>query len=191
MSSYPAFHRLPLPPYTLCRRTRVYSARRSLLPQRCEVRRQQCLTHRLSSVVTLLPQSRCIAPLDGPGLASSASYDQGESRLSWLGLVIGSGEASQGYIVSGPPLVCLRYNRVTRCHPAMAFVGRLQNLDLSRSCYPSYGAPTLTPVGLSPTGRASLRWTHNGRYGARCMSYRVVVSRQARAPALFGVRFAH
>src|SRR5262252_7667846 len=43
----------------------------------------------------------------------------------------------------------------------MAFVGRLQNLDLSRSCYPSYGAPTLTPVGLSPTGRASLRWTHN------------------------------
>jgi len=46
----------------------------------------------------------------------------------------------------------------------MAFVGRLQNLDLSRSCYPSYGAPTFTPVGLSPTGRASLRWTHNDRY---------------------------
>src|SRR5207244_12832384 len=29
-----------------------------------------------------------------------------------------------------------------------------------QSCYPSYGAPTLTPVGLSPTERASLRWTH-------------------------------
>jgi len=28
-------------------------------------------------------------------------------------------------------------------------------------CYPSYGAPTLTPVGLSPTERASLRWSHN------------------------------
>ena len=36
-----------------------------------------------------------------------------------------------------------------------------------RSCYPSYGAPTLTPVGLSPTERASLRWTHVGsRAGA-------------------------
>ena len=30
-----------------------------------------------------------------------------------------------------------------------------------RSCYPSYGAPTLTPVGLSPTERASLRWSHS------------------------------
>src|SRR5215475_13252968 len=47
----------------------------------------------------------------------------------------------------------------------MAFVGRLQNHDPCRSCYPSYGAPTLTPVGLSPTGRASLRWTHNGGFG--------------------------
>jgi len=52
----------------------------------------------------------------------------------------------------------------------MALVGRLQNLDLSRSCYPSYGAPTLTPVGLSPTGRASLRWTHNDRFGVARMS---------------------
>ena len=33
-----------------------------------------------------------------------------------------------------------------------------------RSCYPSYGAPTLTPVGLSPAERASLRWTHNGGF---------------------------
>ncbi len=31
-----------------------------------------------------------------------------------------------------------------------------------QSCYPSYGAPTITPVGLTPTERASLRWTHNG-----------------------------
>src|SRR5215831_698268 len=52
----------------------------------------------------------------------------------------------------------------------MALVGRLQNLDLSRSCYPSYGAPTLTPVGLSPTGRASLRWTHSDSYRARLLS---------------------
>ena len=57
-----------------------------------------------------------------------------------------------------------------------------------RSCYPSYGAPTLTPVGLSPTERASLRWTHNGgcrasnlsrhmadmdRYGELCIEQRL------------------
>src|ERR1700730_8092353 len=28
------------------------------------------------------------------------------------------------------------------------------------SCYSSYGAWTLTPVGLAPTDHASLRWTH-------------------------------
>ena len=32
------------------------------------------------------------------------------------------------------------------------------------SCYSSYGAWTLTPVGLSPTVHASLRWTHASRY---------------------------
>src|SRR5215831_19129874 len=66
-----------------------------------------------------------------------------------------------GLKVSRPPLVRLRYGLVTRRHPSDGVVGRLQNLDLSRSCYPSYGAPTLTPVGLSPTERASLRWTHS------------------------------
>ena len=32
------------------------------------------------------------------------------------------------------------------------------------SCYSSYGAWTLTPVGLSPTVHASLRWTHTYQY---------------------------
>ena len=32
------------------------------------------------------------------------------------------------------------------------------------SCYSSYGAWTLTPVGLAPTDHASLRWTHTSRY---------------------------
>ena len=31
----------------------------------------------------------------------------------------------------------------------------------SAECNPSYGALTLTPVGLSPTGHASLCWTHS------------------------------
>src|ERR1035438_7218873 len=32
------------------------------------------------------------------------------------------------------------------------------------SCYSSYGAWTLTPVGLAPTDHASLRWTHTSHY---------------------------
>src|SRR5260370_41872868 len=51
-----------------------------------------------------------------------------------------------------------------------------------RSCYPSYGAPTLTPVGLSPTERASLRWTHNVCSGWRVQPVNAtlrVVYRQA------------
>src|ERR1035438_739405 len=32
------------------------------------------------------------------------------------------------------------------------------------SCYSSYGAWTLTPVGLAPTDHASLRWTHTSGY---------------------------
>jgi hypothetical protein len=53
-----------------------------------------------------------------------------------------------------------RYSLVTRDHPFDGLVGRLQGLGLPPPCYPSYGAPTLTPVGLSPTECASLRWTH-------------------------------
>jgi hypothetical protein len=34
----------------------------------------------------------------------------------------------------------------------------------SPPCYSSYGAWTLTPVGLAPTDHASLRWTHRFRY---------------------------
>ena len=71
----------------------------------------------------------------------------------------------------------------------MAFVGRLQNLDLSQSCYPSYGVPTLTPVGLSPTGRASLRWTHNGRFGriyTAAMTDRSWPDQRPKFPSSFG-----
>jgi hypothetical protein len=41
----------------------------------------------------------------------------------------------------------LRYSLVTRIHPSDGFVGRLQSLSFPPPCYPSYGAPTLTPVG--------------------------------------------
>ena len=37
-------------------------------------------------------------------------------------------------------------------------------LSFLPSCYSSYGAWTLTPVGLAPTDHASLRWTHTSRY---------------------------
>jgi hypothetical protein len=36
-------------------------------------------------------------------------------------------------------------------------------LSFLPSCYSSYGALTFTPVGLSPTVHASLRWTHTSR----------------------------
>ena len=54
----------------------------------------------------------------------------------------------------------LRYSLVTRNHPFDGFVGRLQSLGFPPPCYPSYGAPTFTPVGLIPTECASLCWTH-------------------------------
>ena len=44
------------------------------------------------------------------------------------------------------------------------FVNGLQELSLPPSCHSSYGAWTLTPVGLAPTDHASLRWTHTFRY---------------------------
>jgi hypothetical protein len=69
-----------------------------------------------------------------------------------------------GLKVSRPPLVRLRYGLVTRRHPYDgSSVGFRVLVSQLQPCYPSYGAPTLTPVGLSPTGRASLRWTHNDR----------------------------
>jgi len=37
---------------------------------------------------------------------------------------------------------------------------------------PSYGAPTLTPVGLTPTERASLCWTHTVCFVASEITYR-------------------
>ncbi|SPE35856.1 hypothetical protein SBBP1_90001 [Burkholderiales bacterium] len=51
-----------------------------------------------------------------------------------------------------------------------------------RSCYPSYGAPTFTPVGLSPTERASLRWTHDDRLGRNQFARSVFWSRCHAAP---------
>jgi hypothetical protein len=45
-------------------------------------------------------------------------------------------------------------------HPKDGFVGWLHRLRFLHLCNPSYGALTSTPVGLSPTEHASLRWTH-------------------------------
>jgi hypothetical protein len=48
-------------------------------------------------------------------------------------------------------------------------VGRLQSLGFPPPCYPSYGAPTLTPVGLSPPECASLSWTHRPAQRSRTL----------------------
>ena len=63
-------------------------------------------------------------------------------------------------VITRLPYVRFRYSLVTRDHPFDGFVGRLQRFGFPPPCYPSYGAPTLTPVGLSPTECASLSWTH-------------------------------
>jgi hypothetical protein len=63
-------------------------------------------------------------------------------------------------VIARLPYVRFRYSLVTRDHPFDGFVDRLQSLGFPPPCYPSYGAPTLTPVGLSPTECASLSWTH-------------------------------
>src|SRR5262249_36196815 len=63
-------------------------------------------------------------------------------------------------VISRLPHVRFRYSLVTHNHPFDGLVGRLQSLGFLPPCYPSYGASTLTPVGLSPTECASLSWTH-------------------------------
>src|SRR5215469_5509484 len=63
-------------------------------------------------------------------------------------------------VISRLPHVRFRYSLVTHNHPFDGLVGRLQSLGFPPPCYPSYGAPTFTPVGLPPTECASLSWTH-------------------------------
>ena len=46
-------------------------------------------------------------------------------------------------------------------HPSDGFVDRLQVIGFPPTCDPSYGALTLTPVGLAPTEHTSLCWTHS------------------------------
>ena len=71
--------------------------------------------------------------------------------------------------------VCFRYSLVTRDHPFDGLVGRLQNFGFPPPCYPSYGTPTFVPVGLTPTGCASLCWTH--RLARRLLALRPAHSR--------------
>jgi hypothetical protein len=67
--------------------------------------------------------------------------------------------------------VHLRYGPVTRS-PSLKMASSIgfRIFSFHPSCYSSYGAWTLTPVGLAPTVHASLRWTHRFRgliFGAR------------------------
>ena len=55
---------------------------------------------------------------------------------------------------------CITARQLAR-HPfQMALSIGFRMLSFLPSCYSSYGAWTLTPVGLSPTVHANLRWTH-------------------------------
>jgi hypothetical protein len=51
----------------------------------------------------------------------------------------------------------------------LPFFGDVSDVTLKSVCQQFLdptSAPTFTPVGLSPAERASLCWTHNGRYRA-------------------------
>jgi hypothetical protein len=83
--------------------------------------------------------------------------------------------STSGAAITRLNYVRFRYSLVTRNHPLDGFVGRLQSLGFPPPCYPSYGAPTSTPVGLTPTGCASLCWTH--RLARRSLALRPAHSR--------------
>src|SRR5258708_35817858 len=65
------------------------------------------------------------------------------------------------YSLSRPQRVHLCYGPVTRSLPWGYLGYRLQSFSFHHLCYPTYGALTPTPAGLSPAEHASLRWTHN------------------------------
>src|ERR1700692_1277302 len=58
-------------------------------------------------------------------------------------------------------------------------------LSFLSSCYSSYGAWTFTPVGLSPTVHASLRWTHTYRDSSVCALPRSLPSGCDRSPMTY------
>ena len=64
-------------------------------------------------------------------------------------------------------LLCVhsRYGPMTRSPSKDGFVDGLQDFGFPTSCRPATGFLTPTPVGLSPTRRASLFWTHNRTCG--------------------------
>ena len=66
-----------------------------------------------------------------------------------------------GFVLSRPyGFTCVTARQLAH-HPfQMALSIGFRMLSFLPSCYSSYGAWTLTPVGLAPTVHASLRWTH-------------------------------
>ena len=74
--------------------------------------------------------------------------------------------------------VHLHYGPMTCASPMETSVDRLQKFSFPPLCYPSYGALTLAPAGLSPAEHASLRWTHNrtGRFPASGSRKRLTLS---------------
>src|ERR1700689_1954920 len=72
-----------------------------------------------------------------------------------------------GFVLSRPyGFTCVTARQLAH-HPfQMALSIGFRMLSFLPSCYSSYGAWTLTPVGLAPTVHASLRWTHTYRYSS-------------------------
>ena len=70
------------------------------------------------------------------------------------------GLGPRAFAISRPQCVLFRYSPMTRNLPKGDLVDRLQRFCFHILRYPSYGALTSTPAGLSPAEHASLRWTH-------------------------------
>ena len=73
-----------------------------------------------------------------------------------------AGSASKVAHLRGHVCVRLRYDPVTRCHPADGVVDGLQRLGFPPPCHPSSKVLAFPLAGLTPAERVRLRWTHNG-----------------------------
>src|SRR6478736_3538190 len=77
------------------------------------------------------------------------------------------GSASGAYILSGPPVRSLSLRPGDSLTiPRMASSMGFRTFGFPPACHPSYGALAVTPVGLTPTEHASLRWAHCRRCAA-------------------------
>src|SRR3954454_21799095 len=102
------------------------------------------------------PRHRAVATTPPERIASSATCDD----PCCLRLTT-EGSASGAYILSGAPVRSLALRPGDSLTiPRMASSMGFRTFGFPPACHSSYGALATTPVGLTPTEHASLRWAH-------------------------------